>query len=207
MSAPDSALIADNLAVLRGDRTLFEGVSFTVRSGSAVLLRGPNGAGKSSLLLTIAGVLKPSAGRIRVEGADDEGYLQRLHFVGHQTGVKARLSLRENLEFWAALYGAPRETPEKALENVGLGGLGGLEAGYLSAGQTRRLALARLLVAHRPIWLLDEPSSALDAEGDAMLGRLVATHLSKGGILVAATHQPLALPETTAATLLLGGGA
>jgi heme exporter protein A len=203
MSGPDPILSVNGLALDRGGRTLFSGIGFDARPGGVLLLRGPNGAGKSSLLLTLAGLLHPAAGTIRY-GDSDEPWLDRLHLVGHQPGVKSRLSLRENLQFWIKAFGGDGQPPDLALEAVGLGGLGALEAGYLSAGQTRRLALARLLVVHRPIWLLDEPTSALDASGDGMVGRLIATHAGAGGIVIAATHHDLPLGEVPSQTLLLG---
>lgn len=204
MNPPAGTLIAETLAIRRGERTLFESVGFVAPPGSVLLLRGPNGSGKSSLLLAIAGLLRPQSGSIRLEGAD-EGYLDQLHFVGHQPGVKSRLTLRENLDFWRDMLGRPHRSADDALAAVGLGGLGALEAGYLSAGQTRRLALARLLVARRPVWLLDEPTSALDAEGEAMVGGLMAAHVAEGGIVLAATHLDLPLDGLRIETLRLGG--
>jgi heme exporter protein A len=189
-------LSIDRLAVRRGERTVFEGVSLVSRPFTAVMVRGPNGAGKSSLLLSIAGVLPPAAGTIRFsdENGGDEDLGPNLHFVGHQTGVKTRLTLTENLKFWAGVFSATGGvSPEAALEAVGLSGRGGLDAGYLSAGQTRRLALARLLVAPRIVWLLDEPTAALDAEGDRMVERLITEHVQHGGIVVVATHHDLAV--------------
>ncbi len=202
-AAPPPALTATNLVIRRGERTLVDGLSFAVAPGSVLLLRGPNGAGKSSLLLTIAGMLHPTAGTIGYTG-DEDGYLGRLHFVGHQPGIKSRLTLSENLAFWARVFGGTGLGTEAALAEVGLGGLGGLDAGYLSSGQTRRLALARLLVADRPIWLLDEPTAGLDTSGDAMVGRLIARHAAAGGIILAATHHDLPLGVIPVATLTLG---
>jgi heme exporter protein A len=195
MNAPEAApptLSIEGLAIRRGGRTLFEGVNLAAMPGSVTLVRGPNGAGKSSLLLAIAGVLQPADGTIRYRGDGDAGELaQNLHFVGHQTGVKTRLTLAENLAFWGAMFGSPRISQDAALEAVGLPGRGGLDAGYLSAGQTRRLALARLLVARRPIWLLDEPTAALDSEGDGMVERLITAHARGGGIAIVATHHDI----------------
>ncbi len=188
MIAPPPLLAAENLALSRGGRQLFAAVSLALAPGELVLLRGPNGAGKSSLLLTLAGLLRPETGRVVVA----DGLLP--HLVGHAAGVKARLTLAENLRFWRALNGPTGSTPEAALETVGLGGLGAIEAGHLSAGQTRRLALARLVVSDRPLWLLDEPTAALDAAGDALLARLVARRLATGGAVVAATHDAIAAP-------------
>jgi heme exporter protein A len=195
MSAPEApppTLSIEGLAIRRGERTLFEGVGLSGTPGSVIFVRGPNGAGKSSLLLAIAGVLHPSAGTIRYrDRGHDEELAPNLHFVGHQTGVKTRLTLSENLAFWASVFGGSGEKPAAALEAVGLGGKGELDAGYLSAGQTRRLALARLLVSRRTVWLLDEPTAALDADGDGMVERLISDHSHGGGIAVIATHHDL----------------
>jgi heme exporter protein A len=205
MSAPEAlpppTLSIAGLAVRRGERTLFEGIGLTASPGSVIFVRGPNGAGKSSLLLAIAGVLHPSAGTIRYrDGGNDEDLLPNLHFVGHQTGVKTRLTLAENLRFWAAVFGRAPTAPTatagavgiaEALDKVGLGGKGELDAGYLSAGQTRRLALARLLVSRRTVWLLDEPTAALDADGNGMVERLISDHAGEGGIAIVATHHDL----------------
>lgn len=207
---PPPALRIEDLAVRRGERTLFEGIGLVATAGSVTLVRGPNGAGKSSLLLTIAGVLHPETGTIVYRGrSPDDELAPHLHFVGHQTGVKTRLTLTENLAFWARVFGANGGlAPDVALETVGLGGRGMLDAGYLSAGQTRRLALARLLVAPRPVWLLDEPTAALDAEGDGMVERLIGDHLRSGGIAIVATHHDLDIAAPApAVTLTLGGAA
>jgi heme exporter protein A len=205
-AAAPPTLQIEGLAVRRGGRTLFDAVTLSAAPGSVTLVRGPNGTGKSSLLLTIAGVLAPAAGTIRYGVRGDEGELaSHLHFVGHQTGVKTRLTLAENLAFWAAMFGGNGLPPGAALEEVGLGGRDGLDAGYLSAGQTRRLALARLLVCRRPVWLLDEPTAALDAEGDGMVERLLGVHAGAGGIAIVATHHNLAVAAPGGvATLALG---
>lgn len=187
MNQPNALLSVENLALSRGGRALFADVGFSLRSGSLLLLRGPNGAGKSSLLLTLAGVLRPEAGRIDWYAEDPP----KLHIVGHQSGVKTRLTLLENLGFWRAVNGPTGISPEAALETVGLGAIGGLDAGYLSAGQTKRLALARLLVTDRPIWLLDEPAAALDAAGDVLVAKLIADRLASGGAVIAATHDDI----------------
>ena len=204
--APAPPIVSiEGLAVRRGGRMLFENLRLTAPAGTVTLVRGPNGAGKSSLLQAMAGVLPPAAGTIAYRGREADAELaSSLHFVGHQTGVKTRLTLAENLDFWAKMFGATGGlSPEAALEAVGLGGRGGLDAGYLSAGQTRRLALARLLVAPRPVWLLDEPTAALDAEGDGMVEGLLGAHARGGGIAIVATHHDLAVTAPVA-TITLG---
>ncbi len=195
---PPPLVAARDLALARGGRQLFAGLALAVRPGELLALRGPNGAGKSSLLRALAGILTPAAGTVERPAA--------LHLLAHAAGVTARLTLAENLAFWRTLNGPGGLAPEAALDSVGLGGLGGIAAGHLSAGQTRRLALARLIVSDRPLWLLDEPLAALDAAGAALVARLVAERLRRGGAVVAATHDDLPVPAgTAAATLWLGG--
>jgi heme exporter protein A len=178
---------------------LFDGLGFSVAPGGLLLLRGRNGAGKSSLLLALAGVLRVEAGRIAWGGEPPP-----LHLLAHASGVKSRLTVGENLEFWRRVNGGAGLAGPAALERLGLGGLGGLESGYLSAGQTRRLALARLLVSDRPLWLLDEPTASLDAAGAAMVAGLIAERLETGGAVIAATHD--AIPGATG-TVTLGAPA
>jgi len=188
MTGPNPLLTVENLALARGGRQLFAGLGFSVAPGGLLLLRGPNGAGKSSLLLTLAGILRPAAGRLDWHAEEPP----KLHVLSHQPGVKPRLTLLENLSFWRAVNGPSGIAPQAALDRVGLGDLGALDAGYLSAGQTKRLALARLLVTERRLWLLDEPLAALDAEGDTLVARLIADRVATGGAVIAATHDDLA---------------
>lgn len=197
-------LEAEGLACGYGETTLARDLSFSVPAGSGLLLRGPNGAGKSTLLLTLAGLLSPLEGKIHLGGHDpDDG--PALHYCGHRNAVRARLSVVDTLSFWAAINGATGLVPNAALDRVGLGRIASLDAGYLSAGQQRRLALARLLVSLRPIWLLDEPTAALDAAGQALLAELLGEHLQSGGLAVIATHDDIALPGLN--TLTLGAAA
>ena len=200
MNGPNPLLTVENLALSRGGRLLFEAVALKLAPASLLLLRGPNGAGKSSLLLTLAGILRPDAGKIDWHAEDPP----LLHILAHLPGVKTRLTLTENLQFWRQVNGPTGLEPDAALETVGLGGLGDLDAGYLSAGQTKRLALARLLVTDRKIWLLDEPTASLDTKGDILVASLVARHLSTGGAVIAATHDDI--PGVTQ-TLVLGKAA
>jgi heme exporter protein A len=185
------------LACRRGHKAIFSGIGFSVGGGDALLLLGPNGAGKSSLLRIIAGLLRPTAGQIVLEGGDQERTIaEQAHYLGHQDALKPSLSIAENLRFWTQFLGAERGlAPPEALAAVGLIELADLPAGYLSAGQRRRLSLARLLCAKRPIWLLDEPSSALDANGQERLLGVMRAHLGEGGIILAATHAPLGLAQ------------
>jgi heme exporter protein B len=184
-------LSVENLACRRSGRLIFDRLSFGVAEGEALLVTGRNGAGKSSLLAILAGRLRPEAGTIVLEGAGERTRSECLHVVGHQDGLKTALTAEENLAFASALLGDPTLPPRAALEVVGLGHAAALPVAYLSAGQRRRVALARLLVAARPLWLLDEPTAALDAASQAMLTGLMRRHLERGGLIVAATHQVL----------------
>ncbi|ADH90762.1 heme exporter protein CcmA [Ancylobacter novellus DSM 506] len=195
-------LVVEDLACRRGARLLFEGLGFTLESGRALVVTGPNGTGKSSLLRLLAGLSGPAAGRIRLEGAaEPEDFAEEVHYLGHLDAHKAALSAEENLSFWRAMLGRPALTVTEAMEEVGLGGLGGLPVAVLSAGQKRRLALARLLVAERPLWLLDEPTTALDVAAQARFAALARAHVDKGGMIVAATHAPLDLGPSDALDL------
>jgi len=193
-------LRATGLACRRGERVLVEGLDFEVGPGRALLLKGPNGAGKTTLLMTLYGAIRPHSGGFAFEGADADT-ASFMHLFGHQSAIKPRLSVAENLAFWAAVNGNSASI-DAALDAVRLASIAWLDAGYLSAGQTRRLAWARLLVSPRPVWLLDEPTSALDAQGDAMVAQLIDAHLDQGGLVVAATHLPLALRDPARVTEL-----
>lgn len=184
-------LEAQDLACVRGGRVIFEGLGFALEAGEGLAVTGPNGAGKSSLLRTLAGLIPPARGRVRLEGgAPDTPLGEQCHFVGHANGIRKSLTVAENLAFWAGFYGAPEET-EAALARFGLGGIAGISAGLLSAGQARRLALARLLQAPRPVWFLDEPAASLDAASTKLLADAIREHLEAGGIAVASMHAPL----------------
>jgi heme exporter protein A len=198
-------LSARDLCCTRGLRTVFEGLNLELSSGEIVALVGPNGAGKSTLLRLIAGLLRPSAGEIALEGGDAEQTVpEQAHYLGHLDAFKPALTVAENLDFWVRYLGGKAAVAGEALKAVGLGSLADLPAGYLSAGQRRRLSLARLTAAPRPIWLLDEPTSALDAAGQERLAELMRRHLAGGGMILAATHGPLGVE---ARELRLGGAA
>lgn len=192
-SVPNLALTAENLACRRGGRLIFEGLAFRLRNGEAIALTGRNGAGKSSLLAMLCGRLRPEVGSICVEGMPDVAPIELSHVVGHRDGLKTALTAEENLVFVQALLGDAALSPADALTAVGLPHVAALPVGYLSAGQRRRVALARLLVSRRPFWLLDEPMSALDLTAQAMLTGLMRDHLAQGGAILAATHGPLGL--------------
>ncbi len=182
------------LACQRGERDVFAGVNFAVASGEALTISGRNGAGKSSLLRMIIGLLPIAAGRLMLEGGDPElNIAEQAHYLGHQDALKGSLSVAENLRFWAGFFGASSTDIREPLEAVGLGALAGLPAAYLSAGQRRRLSIARLIAAPRPIWLLDEPTSTLDAAAQDRLAELMGAHLAGGGLILAASHGPVGL--------------
>jgi heme exporter protein A len=181
-------LAADELTCVRGGREIFHGLGFAVISGETLAITGPNGAGKSSLLRLIAGLIRPTRGKIVLEGGDAELSIgEQSHYLGHLDALKLSLTVAENLVFWSDFLGGRSEIGA-ALRQVGLEGLSHLPVGYLSAGQRRRLGLARLLATERPIWLLDEPSAALDTAGQELLAQMMESHAADGGIIAVATH-------------------
>jgi heme exporter protein A len=194
-------LSGNGLGAERGGRVVFTGIRFAIAGGEMLAVTGPNGAGKSTLLRVVAGLLQPAAGAIRIDPEPEAGISGAVHYLGHLDALKPSLSVADNLGYWRRLYGGEGDV-ETTLDQVGLAHLIDLPAGRLSAGQKRRVALARLLVSARPVWLLDEPATALDAAAEAMLGGLIAAHLAGGGIVMAATHRPL--PLAPSATLTLG---
>jgi heme exporter protein A len=195
-------LVATDLACVRGGRTVFTGIGFTVAAGEVLIITGRNGAGKSSLLRLVAGLLRTAAGRLTLEGGDAELTVgEQAHYLGHQDALKPALSVTENLAFWARFLGGGAAV-ETALADVGLEAISHLPAGYLSAGQRHRLSIARLIAVKRPIWLLDEPTAALDTAAQAMLARLMADHAAAGGLILAAVHGPIGIEP--AAELRLG---
>ena len=196
-------LVADRLSASRGGRTLFADLSFVIAERGALLVTGPNGAGKTTLIRTIAGFLQPDAGAIRLDGASlDHALGEQCHYLGHANAIKAAMTVGENASFWSRFLGGARSRLEVALESFGLAALRDIPAGYLSAGQKRRLGLTRLLLAERPLWLLDEPTTSLDSAGQDVLAEVVNRHLAAGGLVMAATHMPLGF--TGAQELRLG---
>ena len=208
------------LACIRSDRIVFAGLDFAVSPGGALVLSGPNGSGKSSLLRLMAGIASPAAGEIVRNGMpvsnDPERFFAQMHYVGHRDAVKPALTVRENLAFHAALRGGrggrggrpdtKSDTKsdtgtdingdiDSALDNVGLAPLADLPARMLSAGQTRRLTLARILATPAPLWLLDEPTIALDYRAVDRLRAAIAAHRAGGGMIVASTNVPLGIDD------------
>jgi heme exporter protein A len=194
-------LQAAGLAAFRGERVVFHQLTFEVAAGGAMLLTGPNGAGKSTLLRVLAGLLRPAAGKLVWDGADALADLplhaRRVAYVGHQDAVKPGFTAAENLRFADNGGGGVKE----ALAAMGLGELAEIPTRILSAGQRRRLALSRPALADRPLWLLDEPTLGLDALSEERLYRMLAVHRARGGIVIAATHLPLPLPDATKLSL------
>jgi heme exporter protein A len=192
------------LACRRGERLIFRGLDFALPAGGALVLLGPNGSGKSSLLRLMAGLTPPAGGALAWDGVelreDRAAHRARLHFVGHSDALKPVLSARETLDFWARMRGMPGDvTP--ALAQFGLAGAADLPCRYLSAGQRRRLALARLIAAPAPLWLLDEPLTSLDTEAATQLLAAVAAHRRSGGRIVLSTHAPIDLPDAARLSL------
>lgn len=198
-------LIAENLSGERGGEPVFEDIGFSVADGESLVIIGPNGSGKSTLLRVIAGFLPVAGGTVRIaEGGEAfPSVASACHYLGHQNAMKTALTVTENLGFWRHFCGDGQLDIAEALDAVGLDGIGHLPFGYLSTGQRRRAAIAKLLVSHRPAWLLDEPTAGLDRASEQRFTGLINAHCAAGGIVIAATHLPLGLE--TARTLEMGG--
>ena len=208
----DPLLIVEGLTVERGGRIVLADLSFALRAGEAILVSGRNGAGKSTLLRTVSGLLAPVSGRIVYGlGNDEMRGIETVHYLGYEDALKPSLTVGENLEFWARMLSGGASSSAKrgrgtiqsmgedvapidALAAFGIARLIDLPAAYLSAGQKRRVALARLLLVPRPIWLLDEPLIALDTGAQAILTAIMAAHIADGGAILVASHQSLTLP-------------
>ncbi len=193
----------EGLALQRGERILFRQLDLRAQAGEAVALVGSNGAGKTSLLRAVAGFIRPAEGRILFEDKDqavpaDDARRLGCHMLGHQDGLKTGRSARDELIFQARWTGGTAALALAAAERLGLTRLLDLEVRVLSAGQRRRLALARLIASPRPLWLLDEPLAPLDTASRALFGTLMAEHVAGGGIILAAVHDPLPIPVRTA---------
>lgn len=188
-------LSASRLTVERGGRIVIADLSFTLEKGESLTVTGPNGAGKSTLLRALAGLLPLAEGEISFTPTSEKTLAEQAHYIGHADALKGLLTVTENLDFLAAMLdigngGTPTKT---ALAEFGLAHTADLPAAYLSAGQKRRAALAKLRIARRPVWLLDEPTTALDSASQALMAEIMAAHLAEGGMIVAATHARLDL--------------
>lgn len=192
-------LVADQLNCRRGGRLVFRDLSFRVEAGEVVLLRGPNGAGKSTLLRVIAGMLPPQSGDVRLGEvslrADRSGVQEQIAYAGHLDAVKTALTVRQNLSLWAGIFGAAAKDLDGVLERFDLARIADRPVSQCSAGQKRRLGLARLPVVDRTVWLLDEPTVSLDANASALVADLIRDHCAGGGIVLAATHIDLGLKD------------
>ncbi|MBZ9675314.1 heme ABC exporter ATP-binding protein CcmA [Mesorhizobium sp. ES1-1] len=188
-------LIAENLGGERGGEPVFSGVDFALAQGQALIVTGRNGSGKSTLLRVVAGLLPAAQGRLLIEGGGEDfpTVAAACHYLGHLNAMKTALSVTENLRFWRDFSGPGLSSVDEALDTVGLGGIGHLPFGYLSTGQRRRAAIAKLLVSQRPLWLLDEPTSGLDKASEARFSALMTRYCEGGGMILAATHLPLGI--------------
>ena len=214
MTAPLPAslplLAAHGLAFSRNDEPVFGPLDFSVAAGEALLVQGGNGAGKTSLLRVLAGLLRGDAGEIEIDGKPAQAGLRAraIAYLGHLPALKADLDTLQNLEFLCGLHGRrPRQLPENALSMVGLAGYEGSLARQLSAGQKKRLSLARLWLSPAPLWLLDEPYANLDLDGINLVNRMISAHLREGGAALVTTHGAYAAPPVRTRMLVLGGEA
>lgn len=193
------SLTVSDLAARRGEDLIFSGISFALQAGEALIVTGRNGSGKSTLIRVIAGLLASETGRVSVsvEGVAVPRAAEACHYLGHRNAMKREMTVEENLIFWKRFLGdfagGSGVEPENAAAQLGLAELLHLPFGYLSAGQQRRMAMAKLLCAWRPVWLLDEPTAAVDVQSEELFASLMRGHMEKGGIIIAATHQDLGL--------------
>lgn len=201
-SKQNLCITALNLSVSRGEDRIFEGVSFNLNAGEALLITGPNGVGKSTLIRALAGFLPLDGGEISIDGEKSHDHSKPLseycHYIGHKNAMKDELTVFENLVFWQKTFGGDKDgvmSPDEAADQLGLAHTLELPFGILSQGQRRRIALAKLFVAHRPLWLLDEPTAALDKKSADLFAELTNQYLRNGGMVIAATHDPLAFQQ------------
>ena len=198
-----TSFLGEKLTCIRGERVIFTNLNFSINEGEVLYLKGPNGSGKSTLLRLMAGLLPPTSGALTWNNKyinDDERLFRSLiHYVGHQDAIKTGLTVEENLHFWAEMNSHMKEagTVQKALKEFSLDNLSTLPARFLSAGQRKRLNLARLSATSAPLWLLDEPSNSLDSDSVKILSRAISEHQQKGGMVAIATHEKLDINSNT----------
>ena len=198
-----TSFLGEKLTCIRGERVIFTNLNFSINEGEVLYLKGPNGSGKSTLLRLMAGLLPPTSGALTWNNKyinDDERLFRSLiHYVGHQDAIKTGLTVEENLHFWAEMNSYMKEagTVQKALKEFSLDNLSTLPARFLSAGQRKRLNLARLSATSAPLWLLDEPSNSLDSDSVKILSRAISEHQQKGGMVAIATHEKLDINSNT----------
>ncbi|WP_413110684.1 cytochrome c biogenesis heme-transporting ATPase CcmA [Thaumasiovibrio sp. DFM-14] len=204
-------LTARRVACVRDQRVLFADLSFEIEPGELVQVEGPNGSGKTSLLRILTGLLQQDEGEVLWQGTSitecRDTFHRDLLFIGHQTGIKRELTVVENLRFYAALHHPLVDTPLllNAINKVGLGGYEDVAANNLSAGQQRRIALARLWMSQHKIWILDEPLTAIDKRGIAILEALFLSHIKQGGIVILTSHQDMFVDQSCLRRITLGG--
>lgn len=200
-----ASFTGENLSCIRGERLVLEGINFALEDRGAIILTGPNGAGKSTLLRLMAGLMHPSQGHLLWDGinvSDDAAeHNSRISYVGHADAVKPALSVSENVDFWAEMSGSNGHTSGEAMKALGIAYLADLSARYLSAGQRRRVNLCRMLTSGAALWLLDEPTTALDSETSVSLGELIALHRNNGGMVVISTHTDLGISDAVSLSL------
>ncbi len=205
----ESGFEVSGLECIRQDIILFQDISFKLQSGDLLQVDGVNGSGKSSLIRILAGLMQPSAGEISWRGRNISEcryqYQKEMSYIGHLNGVKNTLTADENLEIMKALSGSPQSIPlSEVLAKLELGGMDGITLNRLSAGQKRRVGLARLLVTNSKIWLLDEPFTSLDSSGKSVIEQLIVEHSLQGGITVFSTHQPVEIEGCSIRHIHLG---
>ena len=190
-----------DLHLSRGDRLLIKDLNFKLSKGQSLKIEGANGVGKTTLIRAIAGFITPDKGKINFTFDNkDLSKREQIHYIGHKNGIRTSLTVLENLEFWASFYDASPSLMQIA-QTYALKSLLHIPAGYLSAGQKRRLSLSRLSMSERPLWLLDEPTVSLDQQSVQLVAKAAQTHLENGGLLIAATHIPLEIEFTDTLTL------
>lgn len=200
-------LTAHNISHIIGNKCLLNQLSLSVGAGDSMQIKGPNGTGKTTLLKILNGLLEPTIGSVLWRGknilTNRKHFLENLCFIGHKTGIKPELTTLENLKLYCSTQGIQPANISTALDKMNLSEQANQRAKYLSAGQTRRLALSKLLIKNQTLWLLDEPLTALDVDGQSLLANLINQHTQNGGMIIFTSHQPLALKNCKTITLTM----